>query len=329
MENENKARIVFLYMLLNEMTDEDHPLSTVEIINLLKEKYGVQAHRTTLSRDIGVLEQCGVDVITINSTQNKYFIGSRLFELPELKLLIDAVESSKFITEVKSKELVAKLSKLASVNQAESLKRNLCTTNRIKPGNEMVYYIVDAINEAINHHKKISFQYFEYDARKQQKLKNGGKDYVFSPYTLAWNGDYYYVVGFSEKHQKIGAFRVDRIKKKPTILNDEAVSAPADFNIVDFTKSVFGMYDSERTIVELRCDNSLMKTMIDRFGEDVSTKPYSMTEFKATVEVSASPTFYGWVFGFSGKIGIISPKEIKEAYKDQLKQVLNGLEESK
>lgn len=327
MENENKARILCLYMLLNEMSDEEHPLSTVEIINLLKEKYGVQAHRTTLSRDIGVLEQCGVDVITINTTQNKYFIGARLFELPELKLLIDAVESSKFITESKSDELVAKLSKLASVNQAVKLKRNLCTSNRVKPGNEMVYYIVDAINEAINSKKKISFQYFEYDARKQQKLKNNGKEYIFSPYTLAWNGDYYYVVGYSDKHKGLGAFRVDRIKKTPAILKAEAVPAPDDFNIADFTKSVFGMYEGEHTVVELKCDNSLMKTMIDRFGEDISTKPYSMTEFKAAVKVSATPTFYGWVFGFGGKIGILSPKEVKEAYKEQVKQVLDGLEE--
>lgn len=327
MENENKARILFLYMLLNEMSDEEHPLSTVEIIKLLKEKYGVQAHRTTLSRDIDVLEQCGVDVITINTTQNKYFIGDRLFELPELKLLIDAVESSKFITEAKSNELVAKLSKLTSVNQAEKLKRNLCTTNRIKPDNEMVYYIVDAINEAINSKKKISFQYFEYDVTKKQKLKNGGKCYLFSPYTLAWNGDYYYMVGFSDKHQKIGAFRVDRIKNAPDILNDDAVPAPADFNIVDFTKSVFGMYDGSHIVVELKCDNSLMKTMIDRFGEDVSTKPYSLTEFKAIIEVSASPTFFGWVFGFGGKISILSPNDIKETYKEQVKQVLDRLED--
>lgn len=326
MENENKSRILFLYMLLNEMSDEEHPLSTVEIIKLLKEKYNVSAHRTTLSRDIGVLEQCGVDVITINTTQNKYFIGSRLFEIPELKLLIDAVESSKFITEKKSKELVVKLSTLTSVNQAEKLKRNLCTVNRIKPGNEMVYYIVDAINDAINEKKKIAFQYLEYDVKKQQKPKNGGEKYIFSPYTLTWNGDYYYVVGYSDKHKSVGAFRVDRIAKTPDILKDCAVPIPDDFNIVDFTKSVFGMYEGDHIIVELKCDNSLMKTVIDRFGEDVSTKPYSMTAFKAIVEVSASPTFYGWVFGFGGKIEILSPKEMKAAYKEQVKQVLISLE---
>jgi predicted DNA-binding transcriptional regulator YafY len=329
MENESKVRILYLYKILTELSDEAHPISTVELIKLLNDRYGVQAHRVTISKDIGVLEQCGADIVTINTTQNKYFIGSRLFELPELKLLIDAVESSKFITEKKSEELVKKLASLTSVNQAEKLKRNLCTANRIKPGNEMVYYIVDAINEAINNKKKIAFQYFEYDARKQQKLKNNGKEYIFSPYTLAWNGDYYYVVGFSDKHQSLGAFRVDRIMKTPTILDIEAVVPSEDFNIADFTKSVFSMYDGEHIVVELKCDNSLMKTMIDRFGEDIATKPYSMTEFKATVEVSASPTFYGWVFGFGGKIGILSPKEIKEAYKAQVVQVLKGLEETK
>jgi predicted DNA-binding transcriptional regulator YafY len=327
MENESKVRILYLYKILTELSDEAHPISTVELIKLLNDRYGVQAHRVTISKDIGVLEQCGADIVTINTTQNKYFIGSRLFELPELKLLIDAVESSKFITEKKSEELVKKLSSLTSVNQSEKLKRNLCTANRIKPGNEMVYYIVDAINEAINNKKKIAFQYFEYDARKQQKLKNNGKEYIFSPYTLAWNGDYYYVVGFSDKHQGLGAFRVDRIMKTPTILDIEAVPSSEDFNIADFTKSVFSMYDGEHIVVELKCDNSLMKTMIDRFGEDISTKPYSISEFKATVEVSASPTFYGWVFGFGGKIEILSPNNVREAYKEQVVQVLKGLED--
>lgn len=326
MENESKVRVLYLYKILNELSDEEHPISTVELIKLLNDKYGVQAHRTTVSKDIGVLEQCGVDVVTINTTQNKYFIGSRLFELPELKLLIDAVESSKFITEKKSEELVAKLTTLTSVNQANKLKRNLCTINRIKPGNEMIYYIVDAINEAINRNKKISFQYLEYDVKKQQKLKNGGEKYIFSPYTLTWNGDYYYIVGFSDKHCSVGAFRVDRIAKTPDILDDNAVPVLKGFNIVDFTKSVFGMYDGEHIVVELKCDNSLMKTIIDRFGEDVTTTAYSMTEFKAIVEVSASPTFYGWIFGFGGKIEILSPKEIKKEYKERVKQVLQSLE---
>lgn len=326
MENESKARVLYLLEILKQHSDDEHPISTVELIKILQEKYGVKAHRTTISNDISVLVQCGIDIVTINTTQNKYFIGSRLFEIPELKLLIDAVESSKLITEKKSEELVAKLSSLTSKNQAEKLKRNLCIAGRIKPGNEQVYYIVDAINNAINARKKISFQYFEYAVNKQKVLKNNGANYIFSPYTLVWNGDYYYVVGYSEKHQKIGTFRVDRIVKAPVILFDEAEPISEDFNIAEFTKSVFQMYDSEHVTVELKCDNSLMKNIMDRFGEDVITTPYSITEFKATVEVSASPTFYGWLFGFGGKIQILSPESIKESYKEIVRTTLETIE---
>ena len=181
------------------------------------------------------------------------------------------------------------------------------------------------INNAINARKKISFQYFEYAANKQRILKNNGSSYTFSPYTLIWNGDYYYVVGFSEKHQKISTFRVDRIFKPPVVLPDETEPMPEDFNIAEFAKSVFQMYDSEHVTVELKCDNSLMKNIIDRFGEDVIATPYSITEFKATVEVSVSPTFYGWLFGFGGKIQILSPESIKESYKALVKTTLETM----
>lgn len=326
MENESKARVLYLLKILEQYSDDEHPISTVELIKLLQGKYGIKAHRTTISNDISVLVQCGIDIVTINTTQNKYFIGSRLLEIPELKLLIDAVESSKLITEKKSVELVAKLSSLTSKNQAAKLKRNLCIADRIKPGNEQVYYIVDAINNAINSGKKISFQYFEYAVNKQRVLKNNGSSYIFSPYKLVWNGDYYYVVGYSEKHQKISTFRVDRIAKAPVLLPDEAEPIPEDFNIAEFTKSVFQMYDSDHVTVELKCDNSLMKNIMDRFGEDVFTTAYSITEFKATVEVSASPTFYGWLFGFGGKIQILSPESIKESYKELVKNTLETIE---
>jgi len=326
MENESKIRVMRLYQILNELSDEEHPISTVELIKMLDEKYGIQAHRITISKDIAVLEQCGVDIVKINTTQNKYFIGSRLFEIPELKLLIDAVESSKFITEKKSKILVSKLATLTSVNRAAEMKRNLCVANRIKPENEMIYYIVDAINDAINQAKKISFQYFEYDASKKKKLKNGGHPYVFSPYALSWNGDYYYVVGYSDKHQKISTFRVDRILNKPEVLQEDSVPEPKTFNVADFAKAAFGMYDGSHRTVELRCDNSLMKTIIDRFGEDVPTKPYSMTDFKVTVEASITPTFYGWIFGFGKKLEILEPQDVKAGYIQQLREAYDSFQ---
>lgn len=322
MANESKARLLYVLKLLEQYSDEEHPLTTVDLLSMLMDQYGISTHRITLKTDIETLQSFGVDIEVINSSQNKYYISSRQFEIPELKLLIDAVESSKFITEKKSEVLVSKLTSLVSKHQAKQLKRNLCTTDRIKPDNELIYYIVDAINEAINTGKKISFLYFEYNVKKEKKLKNGGKPYVLSPYSLIWNGDFYYVVGYSEKHKDICVFRVDRILKSPTIIDKDAVPQPEDFNIADYTKSVFQMYGSEECEVTLRCENSLMKYIIERFGEDVQTTAYDMTSFRAIVDVELSPTFYSWVFTFGGKVQILTPEHAKKEYREMLKTAL-------
>lgn len=319
---ETKARVLYLLKILEQYSDEDHPLSTTELIAMLLEKYGISTHRITLKTDIETLQSFGIDIEVINSSQNKYYISSRKFEIPELKLLIDAVESSKFITQKKSEVLVSKLTSLASEHQAAQLKRNLHTTERIKPDNEMIYYIVDAINEAINTNKKISFLYFEYNIKKEKKLKNEGKPYVISPYSLIWNGDFYYVVGYSEKHTGISVFRVDRILTTPTVLDEDIKPQPVEFDITDYTKSVFQMYGNEECEVTLRCDNSLMKYIIERFGEDVQTTAYDMTSFRTIVNVELSPTFYSWVFTFGGKVQILTPQHAKEEY---IKMITNAL----
>ena len=202
-----------------------------------------------------------MDIVVIHSTQCKYFIGSRQFELPELKLLIDTVESSKFITSKKSDALIKKIHMLTSNGQVKKLKRNNYVSGRIKPNNEQIYYIVDTINDAINERKQISFSYYEYTGLKEKVLRNKGEIYTISPYHLVWNDDYYYVVGYSEKRKKIVTFRVDRIASQPDILSADAVPVPEDFDIAEFTKHVFYMYDGEEVLVDLRCDNGLMKTL--------------------------------------------------------------------
>ena len=312
---ETKPRILYLMKILQEETDEEHPITTKQLIEKLQEDYGISAHRTTLSKDIAALQEFGIDVVTVHSTQCKYFVGSRKFELPELKLLIDAVESSKFITSKKSEALIEKIHSLTSRGQVSKLKRNNYVVDRIKPNNEQIYYIVDAINDAINVGKQISFQYYDYSGLKKKVLKNKGEVYKLSPYKLLWSGDYYYVIGYSEKKGKVINFRVDRIAATPTILSDNAVPMPEDFDLENFTKEVFFMFSGEEVVVDLRCDNSLMKTMIDRFGEDVKTLAYDMTSFRLITEVSASPTFFGWVFGFGGKVQILAPQEVKEEYR--------------
>ena len=322
---ESKPRILYLLRILEQYTDEEHPLTTKQLIEMLNEKYGISTYRTTIAKDVVALQEFGVDIVVVHSTQCKYFIGSRQFELPELKLLIDAVESSKFITSKKSDALIKKIHMLTSNEQLKKLKRNNYVSGRIKPNNEQIYYIVDTINDAINEGKQISFQYYEYTGLKEKVLKNKGEVYTVSPYHLVWNDDYYYVVGYSEKREKIVTFRVDRIASQPDILSADAVPAPEDFDIAEFTKQVFYMYDGEAVLVDLKCDNSLMKTMVDRFGEDITTLVYDENSFKVTVEVSTSPTFFGWIFGFGGKVQILSPESVKEEYRQMIVQVSENI----
>ena len=320
-----KPRIMCLLKLLERYTDEEHQLTTSELSELLDKEYGIEVHRITFKKDIESLQAMGYDIVETRSSQNKYFLGSRDFELPELKLLIDAVESSKFITASKSKILIDKINNLTSVYQKDKLKRNNYVIKNIKPNNELIYYIVDAINDAINQRKQISFQYYEYTGLKKKVLKNKGEIYKLSPYHLIWNGDYYYVLGYSEKREKVIAFRVDRIANTPEILDKECHPKPKDFDLNEYIQSVFFMFGGEKTRVELRCGNSLMKTIIDRFGEDVTTLAYDMESFKVVVDIEVSPTFYGWVFGFGGKIEILSPKKAKNEYCTMITEMYHNI----
>lgn len=320
METNNRSRILYLLKLLNDYTDEHNPLTTVDLISRLN-SFGISAHRKTIAADIALLEEFGIDVITIKSTQNKYYIGRRDFELPEIKLLVDAVESSKFITSKKSEELVTKLALLVSQGQARELKRHIFIDKRIKPENEEIYYTVDCIQTAITNSKQVEFKYFEYNQDKERYFKNNGYTYKFSPYALAWNDDHYYAIGYSKKHGKISQFRVDRMAKV-NISDINIIPAPDGFSVAEYVKNIFKMYDGDIKTVELKCTNELMKVIIDRFGEDVNTLSLGSNCFKVIVDVSISPTFYGWVFGFTGKMSILAPAEVKNQYIEIARKVI-------
>lgn len=318
MDNNAKLRPLYLAKLLYERTDEDNFLTTAQLAQILSDEYDIPAHRQTIKADIELLEQFGMDIQETKSTQNRYNLVSRRFEIAELKLLIDAVQSSKFITKEKSEQMVAKIVTLAGRHKAEELRRNLSVEGRTKSANRQELLIVDAINEAINAGRKIAFQYFTYNASKEKRLRHGGENYVFSPYYLIWNGDYYYVLGFSDKHGKVGSFRVDRISARPDILPDSAVPVPDDFCIDDFLATTFRMYGSESEDVELICDNSVMNAIIDRFGEDVAVYPRDMSTFRAVVRVAVNHIFFSWVFGFGDKVRIKGPEDAKEKYREQV-----------
>ena len=226
MDKSVKLRPLYVAQILLNYTDEEHLLTIAEILQKLHDKYGIDSYRATIKTDIEMLMEAGMDIEFIKSSQNHYHIVSRDFDVAELKILIDAVESAKFISKDKSQKLVEKISKLAGPFASEGLKRNIDVERRIKPGNEKLLFIVDSINDAINQGRQISFQYFQYNVKKERKPRFDGYWYKLSPYRLVWNGDYYYVVGYYEKYHEVVSYRVDRMVGRPEILEDDAIPLP-------------------------------------------------------------------------------------------------------
>jgi hypothetical protein ELI_2783 len=326
MENGTKHRILYLYQHLLQHTDAEHPLSTAELMKILKEQYAIKVSRNTISDDLAMLHNCGLHIEHYESTQNKYYYDGHLYDLAELKILVDAISSSKFITQRKSDELITKLLTLTSVANAAKLRRHIYVSGRAKSENEQGYYIVDAIHEAIDTCRKIRLIYADYDVNKECYATNGGSPYTVSPYTLEWDGDYYYLRGFCDERQAVRTFRIDRIAEQPKILNQIAVSLPEDYSPAQYSKCVFRMFDTDQPEeVQLLCHVSTMKHIIDHFGMDVETEPIDEEHFRADILVCTSSTFYRWIFGFNGKMRILGPELVKTAYQEMLRKALEEL----
>ena len=327
MDIHGKYRPFYIAKLLEELTDENHYLTTVQIIDLLHERYGMTTHRQTIPPDIEILRTIGMDIDCIPSTQNRYRLLSRHFDDAELKLLIDAVASAKFISQKKSEALTEKLVSFSSSYKAEELKRNISVESRVKSENELTLLIIDAVNEAINKGKQIQFRYFHYNARKRPEEKWKGYCYHTSPYRLVWNGDYYYAVCWNDKYNNIATYRIDRMLTVPEILEEDAVPLPKKVNIDKVINTVFKMYavNAERVPVELLCENQVMDAMIDRFGKNVKTKTVDEGHFTAEVSVAVNDVFFSWIFGFGGKVKITGPEVVKAKYSDMVKKAAEFL----
>ena len=307
----NKQRPFRLLKYLYENTDEEHPISTTELVRIFVAE-DAHAKRKTVKDDIDVLVGEGFDVVTVRGRNNSFFLGTRKFELPEVKLLIDAVSSSRFISAEKSETLINKLTDMVSRHQAEKVCRHLYTAEHVKADNKQIYYIVDAVTDAINEGKKIRFQYFDYDGKKEKCLRHDGAEYSVSPYALVWDDSHYYMCGYSDAKQMIVNYRVDRMCNTE-IKDEKAVALPEGFSMDDYVRKQFHMFAGDETEVVLECRDDMMKYIIDQFGEEVETRKVSEDTFQAKVHVADSPTFYGWVFPFEGKIQIVEPVQ-KEKY---------------
>ena len=284
----NKQRIVRMLRLFQTQTDEEHPISTFEIIEYFK-GLGTVIDRNTIRDDVDTLNACGIEIIILEGRPNRYYFTDSKFQLPELKLLVDAVEGSKFITAKKSGELVAKIISMASTGYADQLNRHLYTVGRIKPENENIYYVIDAIFRAIQTGQRISFQYFRYDANRERVPRHGGDPFVLSPYAMLYNEDKYYVLGYYSLFDKITTFRVDRMGI-PEILAEPAHPKPEGFDPVDYTVDVFSMYEGSLETVELLCENDMMDSIVDRFGEEADTQIADSGHFLVRAQVSVSQT---------------------------------------
>lgn len=307
-------RIIELLRFLYQQTDEAHAVTVSEMIEYLKSK-GIPSVRQTVYTDLEALDTAGIDIVQIKSTQNRYFIGSRIFEYPELKMLVDAVASSKVISAKKSQALIQKLGQLTSIQQAEQLQRLASLSSRVKPHNEKVYYIIDSIQTAILDQHQISFQYYEYTPEKKKILKHDGYRYILDPYALEWKNDHYYLIGYSHKHKGIAHFRVDRLTSVEPL--DSKFQPMPDFDVAAYTNKMVDMFAAEHAEqVKLLCSNELMRVIIDHYGEDIEISPYDDTHFTVIIEVNPSGTFYGWVFKFMGKIRILSPQSCVDKMQD-------------
>ena len=315
-----KGRLLYMLKLLYVNTDEQHVMSTNEIIDWFT-KRGLPVHRKTVKDDIDTLVQAGYDIEIVHTNHSAFYFGDREFELPELKLLIDAVMSSRFITDEKSRKMIRKLTKLSSRYQSSELVRHLYSAGRVKSNNEKIFYVVNNITDAINAKKKIKFNYTEYTPDKKKILRHDGEQYINSPYALFWSNDFYYLIGYSEKHGGIIQFRVDRMVNTE-ILDEPAVPAPEGFDAAEYGKKFFEMFCGNEVTVTLECDNSLMKTIIDKFGEEVETKKCGLDKFRVKVQVATSPVFYGWIFQFGGQIKVNSPMSVKKEYQKMLRNAI-------
>ena len=322
-----KFKLYRLAQIMLELTDDEHFITMPEIIDELA-KYDVKADRKTLYNDLKDLSVLGIDVEgePIGNRYHYHVVG-RTFELPELKLLVDAIQSSKFITVKKSNELIKKLETFAGKYDAQKLQRQVYVTGRIKAMNESIYYSVDAIHNAIANNKKIKFQYFQWNEKKEMRLRHDGACYHISPWGLSWDDENYYLIGYDSKESKIKHYRVDKmININVSEETREGKELFKKLDMADYAKKSFGMFGGKEQVVKLEVKNSLAGVIIDRFGKEVIMIPSDDEHFVVNVDVHVSRHFFGWVFSLGEDIRIIGPETIVEQMRTEAQRLLRQYE---
>ncbi len=308
-----RLKILHLMNFLLHNSDEGHPVTMKQIIDHL-ESCGISAERKSVYDDIDALRDFGLDIIQVVSGRSHcYFVANRDFELPELKLLVDSVQSSKFITRKKTHTLIRKIEQLASIHEAQLLNRQVFILNRVKSGNEAIYYNVDAIYDGIAKNKKIQFHYFEYTVDKQKHYRRDGAFYVMSPFAMCLDDENYYLVAYDSDMEIIKHFRVDKMDDISVLEEDrDGADAYAAIDMAVYAKKVFGMFSGEEINVQMRFEKHLVGAVLDRLGHDVFLIADGDEHFTVRANVVVSPQFFAWISGFGTSAQIIAPDEVVE-----------------
>ncbi len=327
-ENRQKIKLIKLYELLRKETDEDHPISRVELCRRLNDM-GISSNVRTLSLDIEVLTDNGFEIMSFLKDKEKfYYVPEHELTIPEIKILIDAVQAASFVTEKKTAELVEKVAALGGSHKAELLKENMICFNTRKHTNEAILYTVDGIEDAIIRKKKIAFNYFHLNEKAERDYVKTGtgekKRYYVEPVALIFHEDNYYLMAYSSKHpESTASYRIDRIDRLEVVeestLSDEAI-AKID-SVAEFTEQAFKMYGGELEDVVLQFDRSLVDPVFDKFGENTPMMRVNDTTCAATVHVQISPTFFGWLAQFGNRMKVLTPDKVVDQYKKHIKGI--------
>ena len=304
-QSQQKLKLLHLMQILLEKTDEAHTITVPQMIAELNAR-GISAERKSIYDDLEYLRLFGLDICTNKTRTTNYFVASRNFEMPELKLLVDSVQASKFITHKKSMELIAKIEKLTSRENAKKLQRQVFVTNRVKTFNEQIYYNVDKIHEAIAENKQISFKYFSLDVNKKKVYRKDGADYLETPISLTWDDENYYLITYKKKYGNFAHYRVDKMDSI-RISDDARIMPDEDFDLSKYAKSVFSMFGGEEVDVRIEFESSLVGVVFDKFGVDIPIIKSDNEHFTCIVKVAVSPHFLTWIMSFGKQAKILSP----------------------
>ena len=317
-----KLKPLYIMDYLLQNSDEEHPVTVNQIIAFL-DGQGISAERKSIYNDIEALRYFGLDIVQSEGGRfTGYYVAERNFELPELKLLVDSVQSSKFITHKKTAALIKKIERLASVHEAQLLNRQVFVANRIKTMNESIYYNVDEIHNGISRNRKIRFKYFEYTVSKERRYRKDGADYVVSPFAMTWDDENYYLVAYDSETGRIKHYRVDKMEKiSVTEEERDGLDAYQALDMAVYAKKTFGMFTGEEESVSLRFENHLVGAVMDRLGREIFIIPDGPDHFTVRTDVVVSPQFFAWVLGFGGSAQVLGPQPVVERLKAHLDAV--------